>query len=184
MLATLTAAANSPGHTGDRPLTQPRKAASIWDDDGLADDVATLSYEQALRSHSGYHAVQTEELAVPMPARNFVPEARHPACAQSAEKKRQPRSIIITVRVSEAECAVLRQRAAEAGLTVSAYLRSCTFEAESLRAMVKETLAKMRSAQAEARPVAATPRSHILGWPGRAARWMTPWRRAETAVRA
>ena len=47
--------------------------------------------------------------------------------------------------MSEVESAQLRQRAAEAGLTISAYLRSCTFEAESLRAQVKETLAQLRA---------------------------------------
>lgn len=51
----------------------------------------------------------------------------------------------ITIRLSKAECAQLRRRAAEAGLTVSAYLRSCTFEAESLRALVKDTLAQLRT---------------------------------------
>ena len=46
--------------------------------------------------------------------------------------------------LSMAEHAQLRSRAAEAGLTLSAYLRSCTVEAESLRAQVKLTLAKLR----------------------------------------
>ena len=49
---------------------------------------------------------------------------------------RNLKSASITIRLSKAECAQLRRRAAEAGLTVSAYLRSCTFEAESLRAEV------------------------------------------------
>jgi hypothetical protein len=51
----------------------------------------------------------------------------------------------ITVRLSKAECAQLHERAAEAGLTVSAYLRSCTCEVEALRSQVKETLAQLRS---------------------------------------
>jgi hypothetical protein len=54
--------------------------------------------------------------------------------------------------MSQAECAQLHSRAAEAGLTVSAYLRSCTFEAESLRAMVKDTMAQLRSAQTQPKP--------------------------------
>ena len=58
----------------------------------------------------------------------------------------------ITIRMSKAECAQLHRRAAEAGLTVSAYLRSCTFEAESLRAMVKDTLAQLRSATPQPKP--------------------------------
>jgi hypothetical protein len=56
------------------------------------------------------------------------------------------KSASITIRLSEVESVQLRQRAAEAGLTISAYLRSCTFEAESLRAQVKEALAQLRSA--------------------------------------
>jgi hypothetical protein len=51
----------------------------------------------------------------------------------------------ITVRLSATECAQLHQRANEAGLTVSGYLRSCTFEAEALRAQVKEALAELRT---------------------------------------
>jgi hypothetical protein len=58
---------------------------------------------------------------------------------------RNLKSASITIRMNRAECAQLHKRAAEAGLTVSAYLRSCTFEAESLRALVKDTLAQLRS---------------------------------------
>ena len=67
----------------------------------------------------------------------------------------------VTSRMTGAECAQLHQRAAEAGLTVSAYLRSCTFEAESLRAQVKEALAQFRTAE-------PAPSSRA---PARVARW-------------
>jgi hypothetical protein len=71
----------------------------------------------------------------------------------------------VTVRLSQAECAQLRKRAAEAGLTVSAYLRSCTFEAESLRAMVKDTLARLRSgASAEEHSSSAPTRRSLFSW--------------------
>jgi len=177
------------------------------DFDGLEDDVATLSYERALRAHARYHAPEealafapqslpvTPVLAAPpshdlvseepalaetlrifeaAPARAGVlpaaaapvPDARDEtipaarfaadampevAAAQSAlpEKSfgldRNLKSASITIRLSQAECVQLRRRAAEAGLTVSAYLRSCTFETEALRALVKDTLAKMRT---------------------------------------
>jgi hypothetical protein len=59
--------------------------------------------------------------------------------------------------MSKAECAQLHRRAAEAGLTVSAYLRSCTFEAESLRAMVKDTLAQLRSGTTPDKPANPAP---------------------------
>jgi hypothetical protein len=79
------------------------------------------------------------------------PEATHFALG------RDLKCASITIRLSEAECAQLRQRAAEAGLTISAYLRSCTFEAESLRALVRDTMAQLRQAtNAAARPTAAS----------------------------
>ena len=43
----------------------------------------------------------------------------------------------------------LRRRATEAGLTISAYLRSCTLEVENLRTQVKQTLADLRSSTSE-----------------------------------
>jgi hypothetical protein len=81
--------------------------------------------------------------------------------------------------MSKAECAQLHRRAAEAGLTVSAYLRSCTFEAESLRAMVRDTLAQMRSAAAPVKPAAE--RRSWFGWLGRL---LTPWQGRQHTARA
>jgi hypothetical protein len=79
--------------------------------------------------------------------------------------------------MSQAECAQLHSRAAEAGLTVSAYLRSCTFEAESLRAMVKDTMAQLRSAQTQAKPANAAPPPRRSGV-GKLASLFTPRRAA------
>jgi predicted DNA binding CopG/RHH family protein len=62
------------------------------------------------------------------------------------------KSASIHIRLSAAENAQLRQRAAEAGLTVSAYLRSCVLEAEMLRAQVKQALAQLRAAPAPEKP--------------------------------
>jgi hypothetical protein len=62
----------------------------------------------------------------------------------------------ITIRMSEGECEQLKRRAAEAGLTISAYLRSCAFEAEALRAEVKKTLAEMRKPATPERKIAYT----------------------------
>lgn len=73
---------------------------------------------------------------------NAEPEA---AQTPPLEHDRGLKSASITIRLSRDECAQLRMRAAEAGLTVSAYMRSCTFETEALRALVKNTLAQLRS---------------------------------------
>ena len=67
------------------------------------------------------------------------------ALVTPAALARDLKSASITIRLSKAENAQLRQRAAQAGLTISDYLRSCTFEAESLRALVKDTLAQLRA---------------------------------------
>jgi hypothetical protein len=158
--------------------------------DGLEDDVATLSYERALRAHARYRAPEGTAEPVPQVAARFpslaaaepavaeplrifeaapaweaedaptavaqvetIPAAHFAADAelelpavrdQPAGLDRNLKTSSITIRLSQTECAQLRRRAAEAGLSVSAYLRSCTFETEALRALVKDTLAKMR----------------------------------------
>ena len=154
-----------------------QQSTPAWNDDGLADDYATLSYERALRAHSRHRSADPYEPASdssltgsadPGPVRNrkVVPAAvlpaglaRIPHAAAAVRDDVQPRTALgvpaaldrnlksasITIRLSKAECAQLHKRAAEAGLTVSAYLRSFTFEAESLRALVKDTLAQLRS---------------------------------------
>ncbi len=119
-----------------------------WNDDGLADDVATISYERALRKQARPRVGGCEAEAGAQRAA-FVDMPRGASGGAVASDKPQ-KSASITIRLSEPECAQVRQRAAEAGLTVSAYLRSCTLEAESLRAQVKETLAQLRSSSSSA----------------------------------
>ena len=204
-----------------RETARDRARDRARDPNGLEDDVATLSYERALRAHARYHApeealasaglaaadipaVARPEPALPGPAlpeptlpepslaeplrifeadpmlpgeapasadghaetnsaAQFAADAgqnmagqdmagqdmadqAHPAGLDlPAGLDRNLKTASITIRLSPSECAQLRRRAAEAGLTVSAYLRSCTFETEALRALVKDTLAKMRA---------------------------------------
>jgi predicted DNA binding CopG/RHH family protein len=123
-----------------------------WIDEALAEDVATISYEQALRAHARYR--HTEPLP-PAPPEHTDPTVPKPpqsvritewapndtSAALAASRKLSS----ITIRMSRAECEQLRQRAAAAGLTVSAYLRSCIFEVEALRAQVKDALSELHS---------------------------------------
>jgi hypothetical protein len=92
-----------------------------------------------------------------------------------------PKRSSITVRLSETECAQLRQRAGDAGLTVSGYLRSCTFEVETLRAQVKEALAALRTGGSTANQAAPVPvRRSWLRWvPMPFAHWHRRQRPAE-----
>jgi hypothetical protein len=142
-----------------------------WRDDGPEDDIATLSYEQALRTHarihpvapppfSAAHAVAKASASRRSSPRSKPPGHKPPAPARIAEWAPRPtvrkaapqavpsaqlRSASVTVRLSVEERAQLQQRAAAAGLTASAYLRSCLFEAEALRAQVKEALEQFRT---------------------------------------
>jgi hypothetical protein len=161
-----------------------------WSEDDLGDDIATLSYEQALRTHSRNRtssqadwsrqqkdvagngqlnkpASGTEPLAVTAaPARCARPQVPCGVAnrrASSPEDSRKAASI--TIRLSRVECAKLHDRAAEAGLTVSAYLRSCTLEVEALRAQVKEALSQLRPAADTERQEPSRTKPHaVLSW--------------------
>jgi hypothetical protein len=133
----------------------PPKFPPAQDLDGLEDDVATLSHEHALKTHARYRrepapapveSLLQEQTPLIAQDKKFAAPSSIPAATEPAPRK----SASVTVRLTSAESDQLRARAAEAGLTVSAYLRSCAFEVESLRAQVKEAVARMR--EAEPRP--------------------------------
>jgi len=147
-----------------------REAADVTtglNENDLGDDVVMLSYERALRAHARYKPAEASVCAAAQPqpkkAGKNVDSATHPAArtdecethsggltsqageAPQSANDRDLRSVSVTIRLSKAECERLHLRAAEAGITVSAYMRSCTFEAERLRAQVKEALAELKA---------------------------------------
>ncbi|MDR3725881.1 MAG: hypothetical protein P4K86_02445 [Terracidiphilus sp.] len=175
-------------------LAEPEKKPELsWADDSLEDDIATLSYEHALRANARYRSEDAPDQSLTQsinPGRTSARDTSPIAPAVTPQASPAPRADVeassavptplkrnlkcasITVRLSQTECAQLRQRAAEAGLTVSAYLRSCTFEAESLRTLVKDTMAQLRTAtSAEKQPVPTPERLSLLQ---RLARLHTP----------
>jgi len=134
--------------------------ATLWNNSDLGEDVATLSYERALRAHARYRptnrdsdrvdgapaqAPAAELKAEPETAKDSAISGAAWAAPAGTAPDRDLRSASVTIRLSRAECARLHERAAEAGLTVSAYLRSCTLEAEVLRAQVKQALAELKA---------------------------------------
>jgi hypothetical protein len=154
--------------------TDPSPASiPAWSSDDLSEEVASLSYERALRAHARYKPAdrsdgtvtapagakaQPATVAAPVTTANFD----HPAGvdireAAQAAAELERRSASVTIRLSTAEYALLRRRAAEAGVTVSAYLRSCVLEADALRAEVKEALAELRTAGLTERMAAKAP---------------------------
>lgn len=60
--------------------------------------------------------------------------------AQAIELTRQ---VAISIRLAPAERALIKTRAAEAGISASAYIRQCALEVEQLRAQVQQAIAAM-----------------------------------------
>ncbi len=118
-----------------------------WDLDDLADDVATIGsvdlrlHEENVLARGGTSLSQVRTHGPGAPI--SVPDGQN---GTERNDRAQRKSASVTMRMTGGECAQLHQRAAEAGLTVSAYLRSCAFEVETLRAQVKEALAQLSAA--------------------------------------
>jgi hypothetical protein len=155
-----------------------------WDDETLAEDVATISYEQALRAHARYRRteplanvpVETSDPAPPKPLQpmritEWVPNDTSETLAATRKLSS------ITIRMSRSECKQLRVRAAAAGMTVSAYLRSCIFEVETLRSQVKDALSELQSQAAPSGAEQVADRNKIA-FPGNwRTRFLAPWSR-------
>jgi len=138
------------------PPSDAADDAPLWNSSDLGEDVVSLSYEQALRARARYRADYQID-GSPMPpggsgldagadaAMEGVAADAVPVWQPAVAPERDLRSASVTVRLSKAECERLHRRAAEVGLTVSAYLRSCAVEAEALRAQVKQALAELKA---------------------------------------
>jgi hypothetical protein len=124
-------------------MAAPQNRGASWNDEELADDIANISYERALRNQAGSSAASSAAYSTLPKSDDGVVGASNRKAGSAATPK-PLKNASITIRLSEPECVQLRLRAAEAGLTVSAYLRSCALEVESLRAQVKQTLAELR----------------------------------------
>lgn len=76
--------------------------------------------------------------------REVLTEAVQPrevmVAAQAVELTRQ---VAISIRLAPAERALIKTRAAEAGISASAYIRQCALEVEQLRAQVQRAIAAM-----------------------------------------
>jgi hypothetical protein len=139
-----------------------KEPAEPWDTSALGEDVATISYEQALRTHRRVRTDANDPQSI---------VSNPPAPAGPEKSKKAPKTVSVTIRVTEDEGQQLHARAKEAGLSVSGYLRSCIFEAETLRAQVKEALAKIREATlrenhiSEAEPLIKAPQRRFRLFP-------------------
>jgi len=159
------------------PTPDDPEPAKAWSESDLGDDVVTLSYDGALRACGRYKPVnkndwpltrETQTSVSIAPDASAMPTAGRSLNAQTSEVLRDDgdlRSASVTIRLSKTECARLHKHAAEAGVTVSAYLRSCTFEAEALRAEVKTALTELRAAASKInQAVPVKKRWSFWGW--------------------
>ena len=144
-----------------------------WDDDAMPDDVATITYEQALRAGRS-----SQPASNPLPDRyahqRYAASTPLAPAPKSSQSEKKHRTASITLRVTPEEQAQLHARAVAAELSVSAYLRSCVFEAEALRTQVKEALAQMQSTSSRTTSFAAERRQ---AW---RRRLLPPWLRSRT----
>jgi hypothetical protein len=144
MMETLEAAGSAGGDGFARILASLSSTQSSdsgeWNVDGLADDVATIG-------NVNFSGVAETRTGAPDSVLRMDAE---PETNLSAEPggTAQRKSASVTIRLTRGECDQLHERAAAAGMTISAYIRSCTFEVEALRAQVKEALAQFNSAAA------------------------------------
>lgn len=164
LLAALTTA-----RTRTTQRSVPASPSSHFLADNLEDDVATLTYERALQNHARYRSNEPVSTSAFPQASQAASEA---PSQPGKESKAAPKLVTaqslsssidrslphvkktasVTLRMSPAEFSQLQQRATEANLSVSAYLRSCTFEAEALRAQVKQAIAELRDHPAGTQP--------------------------------
>lgn len=121
-----------------------------WDDSALADDVTTISYEDALRSARRARKASVADGRLVQPESQAEDNSIGVKRRQLGRTEKKAKGASITIRVTAEEHAQLQARAVAAGMSVSAYLRSCIFEAEALRTEVREAVARIESAQKSA----------------------------------
>lgn len=113
------------------------------EDDAIAPDIVTL---RAGTESAADRSVSIEK-PFPVPFGSILTEAvstdvsSGPLALVWPTAAKAERQVSMSFRVGVCEQALIKARAAEAGLSVSAYVRQCALEVETLRAHVRHTLA-------------------------------------------
>jgi hypothetical protein len=94
-----------------------------------------------------------------MLAEALTPAAQHSgALARIWPASTKPeRQVAMSLRVAASEQALIKSRAAEAGISASGYLRQCALEVEQLLAQVQHTLAVIERKSTLALPAGEAP---------------------------
>jgi hypothetical protein len=109
------------------------------------EDLASLSYENALRTPT-HKANRPGKPQLPKPATKTALAIQPSPKALEIPKPfeiAEPRQARTTIRFTAGENKLLRKRASENNIAVSAYVRSCVLEVESLRAHVKQLMTEL-----------------------------------------
>jgi hypothetical protein len=140
----------------------------------------------ATQARSGNHAAKAASAAKTdaKPAfRDVLAQTvRPPEVVLAAQPLELSRQVAISIRLAPAERALIKTRAAEAGISASTYIRQCALEVEQLRAQVQQALAAMerKSMVASAAPASV----HTPGFFARLARRFFPGSAPALALRA
>ncbi len=146
--------------TYDEAIRTSRRHAGLQVPSADAKKPAPVSSPNAKPKKTGKSAGAKKKIAAPRHARrdsaNIAVAPQPPAFRQVLAEKvsilpkdpsqelalAERRTTALSLRISSAEHALLKQRAAEANVSVSSYLRNCVLDVEGLRAQLARTLAE------------------------------------------
>ncbi|MGA2252958.1 plasmid mobilization protein [Terracidiphilus sp.] len=157
------------------PAVEPSGTfASFEPSEAGEEDLASLSYEHALRTptrkarraanRSGKsqspQSVPKTALTIQPSPKALEPRPFEPGSFEVPKSLQimEPRHARTTIRFTAGENKLLRKRAAENNIAVSAYIRSCVLEVESLRAQIQQ-VQQLMSQQSMSQQLITEPRS-------------------------
>lgn len=132
-------------------LDAPTRSVTVFES-VPEEEAAALSYEHVLRRPHAATPSQSPFPAQPIALATTAPPET--ALVTTTERRNARASICL----SERERDLLRRRAKENSLSVSAYVRSCIFEVEALREQVQQFMAHMQN---QAQTTTAPPKPAI-----------------------
>ena len=155
--------AELPDWNSDAPV-EP-SGTHVYDDlaETGEEDLASLSYEHALRTstrkrpHARANRIENSQYANPSPKTALAVQPSPKALETRPFEIAEPRQARTTIRFTAGENKLLRRRASENGIAISAYVRSCVLEVESLRAQVERLMTEMNIHPCVPQPEYAVP---------------------------
>jgi hypothetical protein len=150
------------------PQTRRKSTATVEREDVAREIRNIRTRNLRTQSHAAKNAaasaVKPEPKSTPKAFREALEEAVQPTELVTAQPAELGRQVAISIRLAPAERALIKTRAAEAGITASAYIRQCALEVEQLRTQVRETILALELGAASAVAPMSPPASPSLGF--------------------